>query len=97
MEPDQEMLDFFAKQGPVRFASNDVPPVRETPQERAAFLRSFLKEPEHRCHAKNVRAIIHLYETGKIKWGDVVYAQHGKIFYEEPEPSFGSAIWVEVS
>ncbi|KAI1827563.1 hypothetical protein F4861DRAFT_325614 [Xylaria intraflava] len=46
---------------------------------------------------KNVAAILRLYQEGKLKQGDVVYAQDGNVYFDEaPPPIPGKFIFVEI-
>jgi hypothetical protein len=52
-------------------------------------------KPESELDRENILAILSLYEEGKLQQGQVVYAQDGQIFYEQPALKPGKAIWVE--
>jgi hypothetical protein len=92
-EPDYERFKNLPK--PIQIS----PPSLEKPQpdDRVRRLTELLNNPEWERDYANIRGIIGLYNEGKIKAGEIVYAQDGKTFSEKPSPIPGSAIWVEVS
>jgi hypothetical protein len=79
----------------ITFAPNNprqLPPLTD----RINFLRELVMKPESELDRENILAILSLYEEGKLQQGQVVYAQDGQIFYEQPALKPGKAIWVEV-
>ncbi|KAI1821168.1 hypothetical protein F4861DRAFT_542215 [Xylaria intraflava] len=74
-----------------------IPPAPPTTSERIETLQKLLvkdEEPWPRLR-KSIEAVIRLYEEGRLKQGDTVYAQDGNIYWEPPLPKPGTMIYVE--
>ncbi|KAI0422661.1 hypothetical protein F5X98DRAFT_324876 [Xylaria grammica] len=75
------------------FPAGELP--QPTPAERVQVLRTLLNDEKEAAFHTNIRTIISLYEQNKIKNGDVVWVQDGKVFDKRPEGTNGGPILVE--